>query len=100
MIRMARTSSAMTTTPSSPLRQLHPLRPPLAGDHRRAQQELPGAFGIGRTRAQLVEIARPHVRVARLQSFLVGDRLLLDEFDRDGAALQIIEVEEPLRRAV
>ena len=82
------------------LRQTHRLRAPLARDHRRAQQELPRALGVGRARVQLVEIALAYRRIARLQSLLVGDRLLLNEFDCHGAALQIVEIEEPLRRAI
>ena len=55
---------------------------------------------VSGTGAQLVEIARPHLRIARFQPFFVSDRLLLHELDRYGAALQIVEVEQVLRRAV
>src|ERR1700758_1856912 len=80
--------------------QLHRLGAALARDHRRAQEKLPGALGVGRAGAQFVEIALAHFRIARFKAFLVGDRLLLDEFDRHGAALQIVQIEEPLRRAL
>ena len=71
----------------------------LAGDHRRAQQELPRPLGIGRHGAQIVEIALARFRLARLQALLVGDRLLLHELDRHGAALEAVEIEQALGRA-
>ena len=75
-------------------RQRHRRGAPLAGEHRRAQQELPGARRIRRDLAQFVEIAPPRFRIARFQAFLVGDRLLLHELDRHGAALTAVEIEQ------
>src|SRR5262245_27433860 len=73
-------------------------RATLAGNHCGAQQERPRAFPVRRRLAQLVKIAPAHLRIACFKTFLVGDRLLLHELDRDGAPLQIVEVKEPLRR--
>ena len=71
---------------------------PLAREHRRAQQELPGARRVRGGLPQFGEIAPARFRVARLQALLVGDRLLLHEFDRDGAALAAVEIEQFVRR--
>jgi hypothetical protein len=43
------------------------------------------ALRVGGGAAQVVEIAYSRLRIARLEPLLVGDRLLLDEFDRDRA---------------
>src|ERR1700732_2953456 len=64
-------------------------------------RSLTGGAGIaGRGRAQFVEIALAHLRIARFKTLLVGDRLLLDELDRYGAPLQVVQVEQPFGRAI
>src|SRR6202790_4626509 len=51
---------------------------------------------IGRDRLELVEIAPALLRIGGFQPLLVGDRLLLHELDRHGAALPIVEIEQAL----
>ncbi len=69
----------------------------LAREHRCAQQELPGAHRVRRDLAQFAEIAPACFRLARFQPLFIGDRLLLHELDRNGAALAAVEVEQIAR---
>src|SRR5262245_13462385 len=62
-------------------------RATLAGNHGRAQQERSRTFPVRRHLTQFVEVVLAHLRIACLETFLVGDRLLLHKFDRDGAPL-------------
>src|SRR6266702_4916033 len=79
------------------LREFERCRAPLACDHRGPQQELAGAFLVGRDLPQLVEIASTQLRIARFEPVLVRDRLLLHELDRDRSTLKIVEVEQAVR---
>ena len=49
------------------LRQLNRFRAALVRDHRRSQQKLPCALGVGRGTAELVEVALARCRIARLE---------------------------------
>src|SRR5262249_58814158 len=83
----ALTSGACT----SGLRKFERGSPALARDHCRAQQELARTFLVRRNPAQVVEVALAHLRVARFEPLLVGDRLLLHELDGNGAALEVVK---------
>ena len=61
---------------------------------------MPGARRVSRDLPQFAEIAPARFRIARLQAFLVGDRLLLHEFDRNGSTLAAVEIEQFVGRSL
>src|SRR6478735_3216366 len=92
-------SWALGRARASGLRQFERVCATLARDHRGPQQELARAFLVGADLPQLVEIFLADLRVARFEPFFVGDRVLLHELDGNRAPLQVIEVEQAIRRA-